>query len=539
MFSNYDYDIIIIGGGISGLFLAYKLSNTHHKTILIESSDSLGGRIQTIQKDGVSFEAGAARFHSSHSKLITLLHELNLGSDIVELPKEIKYKLAKKSKVSMKKLLQQSLEKKKKFSDDYLKNITFFQYLVTIFDFDSAEFIQESFGYDSELIQLNAHAALEMFQGDFFKEEDYYSLKNGMSSIIQRIEAFLERRDNIYIKKNCSITNIEDQFILTDKGDQFNFNHLICALPHNTLQSFQYFKDKNIDHLLNSVSPVPLLRIYAKYPSKDPWFKKIKRTITNNYIRHIIPIDYENGLIMISYTDGIYAKMWDQYNTTSQNNDILIKALHKEIKELYNIDPPKPDFVSVHYWNEGVHFWKPGYDINQVSKYIIKPIQDKEIYICGETFSKKQGWIEGSLDSCYNLLQLLPLGYQVVTDKLLCDEKQVSPKEITDIDLKDVEDIDDDKFTIDEVLKHDDWIIMEVDGEKVIYDISKWIPQHPGGSAIYNGIEANMYYKDKSIQPQSPTDLFNSVHHHKKNNAFQKYIENKNNLVIRIGVLIS
>ena len=36
MFSNYDYDIIIIGGGISGLFLTYKLSNTNLKIILIE-----------------------------------------------------------------------------------------------------------------------------------------------------------------------------------------------------------------------------------------------------------------------------------------------------------------------------------------------------------------------------------------------------------------------------------------------------------------------------------------------------------------------
>ena len=35
----------------------------------------------------------------------------------------------------------------------------------------------------------------------------------------------------------------------------------------------------------------------------------MKRTITDNYIRHIIPIDYNNGLIMISYTDGLLAKM--------------------------------------------------------------------------------------------------------------------------------------------------------------------------------------------------------------------------------------
>ena len=78
MFSNYDYDIIIIGGGVSGLFIAYKLLNTNLKVILFEGNDSVGGRIRTIQKEGTLFEAGAARIHSSHGKTISLLHDLDL-----------------------------------------------------------------------------------------------------------------------------------------------------------------------------------------------------------------------------------------------------------------------------------------------------------------------------------------------------------------------------------------------------------------------------------------------------------------------------
>ena len=57
------------------------------------------------------------------------------------------------------------------------KQKTIFQYLITIFDFDTAEFIKESFGYDSEFIHLNAHAALTMFEHDLFKDNDYFVLK--------------------------------------------------------------------------------------------------------------------------------------------------------------------------------------------------------------------------------------------------------------------------------------------------------------------------------------------------------------------------
>ena len=66
----------------------------------------------------------------------------------------------------------------------------------------------------------------------------------------------------------------------------------------------------------------------------------------------------------------------------------LIKALHKEIKEFYGITPPKPEFISVHYWKDGLHTWKLGIDNQDVYKKMLKPYDDKEIYV-GEAFSFK------------------------------------------------------------------------------------------------------------------------------------------------------
>ena len=91
MFSNYEYDVIIIGAGISGMFLAYKLSTTNLKIIILEGSSDLGGKIRTIKKDDLSYEAGPARFHSSHRKIIPLINEIDLQEDMINLPKEIKY----------------------------------------------------------------------------------------------------------------------------------------------------------------------------------------------------------------------------------------------------------------------------------------------------------------------------------------------------------------------------------------------------------------------------------------------------------------
>ncbi|WP_026714178.1 flavin monoamine oxidase family protein [Flavobacterium daejeonense] len=71
--------IIIVGGGLSGLTLAYLLSKKNIETTILEASDRLGGRIQTIK--GISdtpLELGATWFSDFHSNLISLLEELNL-----------------------------------------------------------------------------------------------------------------------------------------------------------------------------------------------------------------------------------------------------------------------------------------------------------------------------------------------------------------------------------------------------------------------------------------------------------------------------
>ena len=530
MFFCNNYDIIIIGGGISGLFLTYKLSQTGLSILLLESEKEFGGRVHTIKRNNVIYECGAARFHTSHTKLISLLHELNLQNKFIQLPKDIKYILRNRRRnfpyqtnhtLDIKSLFKNAFEKRINYENHVLMNITFFQYLVMIFDHETAEYIKDSFGYDSEFVIMNALAALDMFEHDFFKDDDYFILSGGLSQMIKKLEQKINCCPSVTIMKETSVMHITDTSVTTNIQDTYYYNQLICAIPQKPLQKFTIFKDFQ---LLNSVSPISLLRIYAKYPTKNLWFKHIKRTITNNYIRQIIPIDYKNGLIMISYTDGIYAKYWNLSNTNG--NEFLIQALHKEIKDLYDIDPPEPEFVENHYWSEGVHMWKPGFDMNTTYHSLLKPYEDKNIFICGEAYSKKQGWMEGALESCYDILNKLCIpNFTIKTD--IIDEKQF------------IDDEDKYEYTIDEVLsiKDKQLIIFEVDGVNTIYDITKWIPEHPGGSVILKGVEANIHFKNKKKYPKSPMDYFSEIHAHKSSNVFETYIQNGSSLVEKFGVL--
>ena len=411
MLFSTNYDIVIVGGGISGLFLAYKLCDTELNILLIEKGKSLGGRIVTIEKDGIMYEAGAARFNETHTKLISLIKELELEDQIIMLPKDIDYKLRDyntKCYLKVYYLLSTVKAKSEKCEQKYLQNISFFNFIIEVYDYETAEFIKDSLGFDSEFLDLNAEAALLMYSNDLFINKEYFGLKKGSSQIITNMVNILKKKKNVTILKNNTLKKIHDDKIETSV-DTYEYKNLILAIPYYNLKQLDEFKDFK---LLDSVKPIQLLRIYAKYPidGKDVWFNDIKRTVTNSYIRYIIPIDYKKGLIMISYTDGLNAKLLaDMY---SNGEDVLIKEIHKEIKKLFDIEPPEPSEVYFHNWSNeysGVHMWKTGSDMNDLYPKIMQPDKDKNIFICGEAFSKKQCWMEGALETSYDVLKKLKL----------------------------------------------------------------------------------------------------------------------------------
>ena len=74
------YDYIIIGGGISGLYLFYKLKkkNKNLNILLFEKNDYLGGRIKTkylkLGNENYIFEEGAGRLNNYHKVFMKLIY---------------------------------------------------------------------------------------------------------------------------------------------------------------------------------------------------------------------------------------------------------------------------------------------------------------------------------------------------------------------------------------------------------------------------------------------------------------------------------
>jgi len=175
----------------------------------------------------------------------------------------------------------------------------------------------------------------------------------------------------------------------------------------------------------------------------------------------------------------------------------IIENLNKYLNKIYpDKKIPNPEFITLHYWPSGVHYWKPKFNSLNIRDQINDIFNKDNIYILGETYSNNQAWIEGALDTVENYLK------------------------------KNVQKAGSKYYSIEEVKKHNTvdslWTIIgekKYEGEYFVYDLTNWMNNHPGGK-----------FNIMKIGGQDGTDLFfgNVAHSGKAIEVLKKF---------KIGVL--
>jgi protoporphyrinogen/coproporphyrinogen III oxidase len=74
-------NVAVLGGGVTGLTAAWKLSAAGHSVRLFESAPRLGGTVRTEAVDGWLVEAGPQSFQDSSPEIGALIRELGLGPE--------------------------------------------------------------------------------------------------------------------------------------------------------------------------------------------------------------------------------------------------------------------------------------------------------------------------------------------------------------------------------------------------------------------------------------------------------------------------
>jgi hypothetical protein len=452
------YDYCIIGGGISGIYLAYRILQREPrcKIILLEKQSRFGGRIFTgfikgnnpnkttasdkpnpnkttaSDKTKIPVSAGAGRFSIHHRRFVKLIRELGLEKHAIELSEKTMYHhIDKKSGIQripqekLYSLIQQVVRGSKRMKKQELIDLSFKDLALHFLSKEDVKYIVDSFGYYSELVVMNAWDCLRLMDELDVQKNRFYALRGGYMGIIDELVDRIRKLGGICLTHApasdvYAVSNIEPNSLYCIEYDEDEIKHqiyspkCIFAVTTEVLAKFRMFRPLR-GLLRESIVCAPLCRIYATYPVEKNgnavWFKGMSRITTNNRVRMIIPISEEDGVIMISYSDHHFADWWKSvYDKEGKRG--LKREIRAAVSEAMGMQIPDCTAIEIYHWSHGVGYWRVGVDSKKISRQLVQPFRDLDknsgIYISNENIAVEgQQWMEGSLEMAENVLDLL------------------------------------------------------------------------------------------------------------------------------------
>jgi len=406
----------IIGAGITGLYLAYNLllnGVSSEDIVIFEGSKRIGGRIYTNEHKGFRYSVGAGRLGKKHKYVMKLIKDFKLKDQIINIGKNTNYfiegrlmneeqllKHYKSTFKSLKELWKYAIEKKLNDNkyDPNLYNLH--NYFSLILNANEVELLKVSLGYLGEMYDMNAYNGILTLRKDFdIRNNEFFVLRDGIQILCDVLYKYIVDA-GVSVNFSSILEDVkDDDKTIRVNGNIYNYSKLYLTLKRSDYMKINYFK--KYDYLFNTVSDGHLLRIFAQY--KDVWFKDMPKILTQNKLQFIIPIDYNSGLIQISYSDRYNADFWNAFKTEKDVKKYLTKILNEMFPEK-NIK--EPEWITMHFWESGDHMWNVGVNTKNIQDIIDGLFIPKDIYILGETYSERQAWVEGAIETVHKKLNI-------------------------------------------------------------------------------------------------------------------------------------
>ncbi|MEA5529079.1 FAD-dependent oxidoreductase [Dolichospermum sp. UHCC 0684] len=328
-------DVAIIGGGISGIYSAWRLANEKNdlKISLFESSERLGGRLYSVAIPGIPeriSELGAMRYRSNQLIINNLIEKMNLtsvkfesssGENLLYLrgkhfkhqdfysSSEIPYNLHQDELgKNPTELLATAIEKfvpdaKKMSSEQWnqlkksllidgesIHNIGIWNLLFRSLSVEAYNLLVDAGGYCASLTNWNAAEALQWFMITYGEKTEYRTILEGFQSLTLRLaEQFIDRGGVVQKNQQLETFNCLDynednnkliKLIFTDQingtTNVLYTKHLILAIPQYPLKVLSEktdFFEEDIKQDIDSVIAQPAYKLFLGY--ERPWWKDL------------------------------------------------------------------------------------------------------------------------------------------------------------------------------------------------------------------------------------------------------------------------
>ncbi len=417
-----SYDVVIVGCGIAGLTCGIHLAKQKKKVCILEKYGYAGGRIVTYRKNGYQWENGAGRIADSHHHVHALLKQYGLHT--IKLSSEQNYIASPGDPLepnTFEQKLSVLLDLTKNLSPYILATRTLEQILIDILGREKALELLHQFPYRAEVSVMRADHAIRQFTGDgeMASYEGYSVCAEGLGAIVDGMVKDFERLGGIILMRHemmdlqepvrgqckvvCRTGSKTDGF----QTVEIQGGRVILALHSAALKECKATRSFPV---LKHLVMCPLLRTYGVFPVSrgKSWFSDLPRVVTGDAVRYFIPVNPSKGIAMVSYTDADDAARMMRYMDTKGEKALGVFIL-RHLRSLFP-DREIPDmlFFKAHPWTYGCTYWKSGhYSISKMSEAAMRPDPKRfpSVYMCGESFSLRQAWIEGAIEHATAMLK--------------------------------------------------------------------------------------------------------------------------------------
>jgi NAD(P)-binding Rossmann-like domain len=400
MNTHNEYDFIIIGGGIAGLYAAYRIKQKHNqpKILLLEKEHHMGGRAAThlFHHSPIAIGAGVGRKHKDHL-LMKLLKDLRVSNHEFQTSTHFTNGLEESSH-SLRKQFNylRSMFRHPNIQRDFYGK-PFSKFATHILGEKEYEGFKQCSGY-TDFEQSDIHDVLY----DYGFEDNTDSWTGVSLNWTTLVHSLINEIGYHHIHMSEPVLRIlqkNNGYLIKTSKESYFTKKIVIASTIDTVKRLLPKKDSIYDDILGQ----PFLRIYGKFTKASARIMAQYvpgQTVVQGPIHKIIPMNPQEGIHMIVYSDNKDAKKLARYKeNTAENREILCNYLEKALA----IPPNSLTMIDMrdYYWKIGTHYYAPlDKSFSNRNEFIQKAQRPlPNVYVVGEMISRNQGWVEGALES--------------------------------------------------------------------------------------------------------------------------------------------
>lgn len=416
---NNVVDVIIIGGGIAGLYAAYqikRIASPNTTFLILEKNQKqwLGGRAgnDTFYGANVVVGAGVGRKSKDHA-LIKLLKDTKVPnseftSSRIYVPRALFQpddimKTMRTLKAEYNKRPEHYRHSQKTFKQFFIETLGEGEYRSFVnttgyTDFEDADIYETLYHYGMD-DNVSGWTAIHVPWKDL--TESLYQQIGGSKHF--RFSTEVTRIRKIEDNPGC-IYEVATSNAIGNKV--YYANKVVVATTVDAVRKIVPGASARTS-IYQQIQGQPFLIVYAKFDRESTEIMKKYVTsftvLEKGHLQKMIPMDPDKGVYMIAYSDNQHARALKAKGAL-ENTRKNCEMYSKWAVDALGIPASTPLHIIAikdYYWQTGTHYYEPLTKEYKSRTEFIRQAQhpEKGMVVVGEMVSRDQGWVEGALES--------------------------------------------------------------------------------------------------------------------------------------------